>query len=434
MEPDKMTIAELRQYAKSLGVDLTGLKKKADILAAIKTATAEDEVAEAEIIESAEEETGITVLCTPGIVKANFGEANAKLDEMLSLYEGWEPSADNPNDVEQCKLHRRYLNGIANKLETRRKEIKRAVMAPYDSFEIEYKTLLAKIKDVSGRLSEVEGEAEQRRKDEKSSLLREEYESFAGSLAELVPYEKIEEPKWLNKSVPFEKACDEMAEKVYRISEALEMLQAANLAYYEHAKLIYLDTLNYEEAIKANHRLEQAAQREVMMEQAKQGYEVRPPVPIPAAPSADYYDGYISTDYIPEPKPETAPLSPSQDFKSFDPMTCEPEHRAVCPEPIPHTPEPQQNQTCDEIAQLLSVYPESKLQNVLEALKASQSEQVELMKPYVMIIQQATVKQLQAVGKFCGLVGVTGVFKCGTLHQVAQAERQTREPLLQMGA
>lgn len=392
MEPDKMTIAELRQYAKSLGVDLTGLKKKADILAAIKTATAEDEVAEAEIIESAEEETGITVLCTPGIVKANFDEANAKLDEMLSLYEGWEPSADNPNDVEQCKLHRRYLNGIANKLETRRKEIKRAVMAPYDSFEIEYKTLLAKIKDVSGRLSEVEGEAEQRRKDEKSSRLREEYESFAGALAEAIPYSKIEDPKWLNKTVSFQKACDELEEKVYSISEALEMLQAANLPYYEHARLVYLDTLNYQEAMQANHRLEQAAQREAMMEQAKQGYE--PPAPIPLPPSP-----------------------PSQEFEPFDPMTCEPEHRAVCPEPIPQTtPEPPQNQTCDEIARLLSVYPESKLQNVLEALKTSQKETIEPMEPYVMVINEASVSQLRAVGKLCGLIGVTGVFKKGTVE------------------
>lgn len=41
-EPDKRTVPELRAIAESQGVDLTGLKKKPDIIAALEAAAAAD--------------------------------------------------------------------------------------------------------------------------------------------------------------------------------------------------------------------------------------------------------------------------------------------------------------------------------------------------------------------------------------------------------
>ena len=38
--------------------------------------------------------------------------------------------------------------------------------------------------------------------------------------------------------------------------------------------------------------------------------------------------------------------------------------------------------------------------------------------PCVMVIDSATVEQMQAIGRFAGSIGVTGVFKRGTLQQV----------------
>lgn len=38
--------------------------------------------------------------------------------------------------------------------------------------------------------------------------------------------------------------------------------------------------------------------------------------------------------------------------------------------------------------------------------------------PCVMVINSATVEQMKAIGQFCGSIGVTGVFKRGTLQQV----------------
>ena len=38
--------------------------------------------------------------------------------------------------------------------------------------------------------------------------------------------------------------------------------------------------------------------------------------------------------------------------------------------------------------------------------------------PCVMVIDSATTEQMQSIGRFAGSIGVSGVFKRGTLQQV----------------
>ena len=119
-------------------------------------------------------------------------------------------------------------------------------------------------------------------------------------------------------------------------------------------------------------------------------------------------------------------------------------------QPIPAPPEPMQpiaapqpmpvgdsGSVSQQIAAILATYPESKQQNVLEALRASQQPTTQPVKPYVMIIDGATVEQCKAIGKLCGLVGVTGTFKQGALQEVAQRvaqEEASQRQVFQYGA
>lgn len=47
----------------------------------------------------------------------------------------------------------------------------------------------------------------------------------------------------------------------------------------------------------------------------------------------------------------------------------------------------------------------------------------DIPKPRVMVIQSATVEQMQRIGKYCGSIGVTGTVKTGTLNDVYLKER-----------
>ena len=101
------------------------------------------------------------------------------------------------------------------------------------------------------------------------------------------------------------------------------------------------------------------------------------------------------------------------------------------------TPVAASGSVSQQIAEILATYPEAKQQNVLEALRASQQPINQAVKPYVMIIDGATVEQCKAIGKLCGLVGVTGTFKQGVLQEVAQRvaqEEAAQRQVFQYGA
>lgn len=421
MPLEKMSIVELREYAAENEISLKGLSKKADILAAIQAANEEvlafeeeePEVLEAEIIEE-QQTNDLAVTYTAGTLEANFAHLNEYVDSILAKYEDWEPSADSAEDLKLCANHRKYLNGLAKQIDEKRKFYKNEYLLPLNAFEADCNQVRDKIKAVANRLNDVEKQADEARKERKREDLKSYYEGYAGVLADVVPYERIEDSKWLNKQPVLEKARLELEAKVNKVASDWETLKSQDLGgYYQQAEVAFFNTLDLGAAISYAKKLKDDAAKIANMKAELDAYNEAPevyepaPIPLPSSP-------------------------PSQEFEPFDPMTCEPEHRAVYPEPIPQTtPEPPQNQTCDAIAQLLSVYPESKLQNVLEALKTSQKETIEPMEPYVMVINEASVSQLRAVGKLCGLIGVTGVFKRGTLQQAASAAYM--QPL-QMGA
>lgn len=407
LEPNIMTVANLRAYAQEHGIDLGTAKKKADIVAAIEAAekqTSEPEVVEAEIIE--EEPAGLSVSCTAGTLQANFSALNAYADSILAQFEGWEPSAENIEDVKQCATYRKYLNGLANQVDEKRKFYKNEYLLPLNIFEAECNKVRDKFKAVSNRLNEVEKQADQARKDLKREALAEHYGNYAGLLVDVVPYDRLEDPKWLNKSPVLEKAKLELEAKVDKVAQDWETLKSLGLEYFEQAEVVFFNTLSLGEATSYAAKLKEDAARITAMKAEIDEYHEEPE---------------------PEPIPPVQPINQSvniaqADFESFDSMTYEPEHRAVCPpQPVP-VPPPAPAPVAplsQQIAQALSVYPESLQANVLEALKESQKITNSPMKPYVMIIDAATVEQLKVIGKFCGLVGVTGAFKGGTLSEVA---------------
>ena len=57
------------------------------------------------------------------------------VDGILEDYADWEPSADNAEDVKQCDREKKYLNGLASQLDTRRKAVKSEYLKPLDAFE-----------------------------------------------------------------------------------------------------------------------------------------------------------------------------------------------------------------------------------------------------------------------------------------------------------
>lgn len=390
MNYENMTVAQLRAEAKERGIDAKGMKK-ADLVAALSDSPIE---VDAEVIE--EDEQDLSVHTLPGQISANFDALEAHVDTILKDYEGWQPSADSAEDVRACADARKYLNGLAKQIDERRKAVKNEYLRPLNAFEGRSNAIRDKIKSAVARIQAVEKEADEARKREKENALREHYQEVAGLLADVVPYEAIADPKWLNKSPHVESCKKELEDRCRKVAKDWDALKAQDLGDFgEQAELRFFQSLDLGEAIAWAHKLSEDKKRLDAMKSELSSYQQE---------DEQQPCDYQPAEAVSAPQPVAAPVP-------------------VQPAPIP-VPQPAQVTVEPsmgwQIANELESFDPALQSKVLEAVRLAKATPANAPVPCVMVIDSATTEQMQAVGKLCGLVGVTGVFKRGTLAEVCQ--------------
>lgn len=316
---------------------------------------------EAEVIE----DKGLTVSFTPAAIDANFDALDARVEELIAGYAEARYDLTDSDEIKQAKRDRTYLNGIAKEIDERRKAVKREYMRPLDDFEARANAITAKVKKASANIKEQLDEAEERRKDRAYAILKEYYEDLAGMLAPVVPYERIHDEKWLNKTFGEMKAKAAIDEKVAKVATDWETLQAQRetLPRYEVAEREFFSTLDLGAALNAAREAQEADERIAGMraEMAEYGNDEMPPDTEP--------------ETMPEPVPEPAPAP------------------QAAPAPAPQAAAP--------VAVPGGRYV-----------------------PCVMVIQAASIEQMQQIGRFCGSLSprVTGKFVTGTLEEAYMKE------------
>lgn len=98
-------------------------------------------------------------------------------------------------------------------------------------------------------------EAEEWGRNDRRQLFEKYYTDNYGLLVEVVPFERILDDKWLNKTYKVDptKEIDEIANKV---ADAWASLKNLNLANYEQAEVVFFRTLDLGMAVAENDRLE----------------------------------------------------------------------------------------------------------------------------------------------------------------------------------
>ena len=322
---------------------------------------------EAEIIDGAEDQqkAELSVTNKPGSIEANFDALEEYVDGILAEYKDWEPSADSAEDVKQCDREKKNLNGLAAQLDTRRKAVKSEYLKPLDAFEARANSIRDKIKATAKRLDDVKKQADQAEKDAKYSALEAHYCEFAELLAPVVPYARLHDPKWLNKRPTLPQAIKELDAKVEKVANDWDSLKKRNLEFHDAAEAFFFEHLDlgaactYNDKLVEDHRRIEELKREMAQEEeAREDAPTQEQQPTPA----------------PTPIPAPVPVSAPQPAPA-PVVACAPQPMpAPMPEPVP---------------------PDAG--------------------PYVMIINLATLDQIQQIGRFSGSIGVTGVFKRGTL-------------------
>lgn len=319
--------------------------------------TSEAENVVAEVIEE-QDASSLTVAYKPSVIEANFDALEAHVRKTVEAYDGATYDLTKKGNIAEAKHDRSYLNGLKKEINERRKAVKREYSKPLDAFEKRCKQITAIIDEAADNIKAQLDQAEQTRKDALYSRLQQHYEEFAGLLAPVVPYERLHEPQWLNKTFGEIKAQQALEAKVSDVARDWETLKAQQEAmpHYADAEREFFRTLDLGAALNAA-RLADEEDRRIAELKAAMAPE---PEPEPASE--------------PEPEPIAAPEP--------EPMPAP----APMPAPMPApTPAP-----------------------VAEPLEA-----------WTVEVPSATRSQMQALASLLKAQGITGSIRRGTPAQVA---------------
>lgn len=325
----------------------------------------EPQQVEAEVIEA--EATTLEVTYTEATIASNMDALEAHVKKVVADYEGATYDLTSAQAIKEAKHDRSYLNGIKKEIDERRKAVKREYNKPLDAFERRCKQITAIIDESTDAIKAQLDEAEQTRKDALYSRLQQHYEEFAGLLAPVVPYERLHEPQWLNKTFGEIKAQQALEAKVSKLAGDWETLksQFEGEPFYAEAERELFATLDLGAALTAARKAAEEAARIAELKAAME----------------------------PEPEPEAAPEPAGNWYPGGSPM------QEIGDEPIGPAP---------------IAAPVPAPAPVASPAPVSSGPAT----PCVMLIDSATTDQMQAIGRFCGSIGVSGVFKRGTLQQV----------------
>lgn len=320
----------------------------------------EPQQVEAEVIET--EATTLEVTYTEATIASNMDALEAHVKKVVADYNGATYDLTSAQAIKDAKHDRSYLNGIKKEIDERRKAVKREYSKPLDAFEKRCKQITAIIDESTDAIKAQLDEAEQARKDALYSRLQQHYEEFAGLLVPVVPYERLHEAQWLNKTFGEIKAQQALEAKVSDVARDWETLKAQQEAmpHYADAEREFFRTLDLGAALNAARLADEEDRRIAELKAA------------------------MAPDPEPEPDPEPKPIA-------------EPEPVAA-PEPEP-MPAP---------APIPAPVPAPMPAPVAEPLEA-----------WTVEVPSATRSQMQALASLLKAQGITGSIRRGTPAQVA---------------
>lgn len=194
-----------------------------------------------------------------GVLETNIEQlevyVNSKLEEYKpELYKG---------DADSAKKDRAELNNSKKFLSQARINLMKELMKPYSDFESRCKTLEKKIDSVSSQLDEIvkgkENEEKQKKKDFVCDI-------WASKNFDLVPLEKVFNPKWLNKTAKEKDISDEMDSIIKKVYSDLKIIERCG-EDSETLKAHYLISLDLEETLAYGEELKET--RRLAEEEAK---------------------------------------------------------------------------------------------------------------------------------------------------------------------
>lgn len=220
-----------------------------------KTETVEAEVVETAVVPAGKMEFRLINPTEDGFLRRiqwNKEELEAAVRAKIAGYENVVYTEEN---IKAAKNDRAELNKLIKAIEERRKQVKNIINEPYAVFEAELKEITALINEPVALIDQQVKAFEEKQKEEKKAAIKATYDENIGDLAEVLPFEKIFDSRYLNQTYKLATAQKEIVDKIDTVKTDLETIDSLDSKYKLNAKDVYIKTMDLSKALAENKRL-----------------------------------------------------------------------------------------------------------------------------------------------------------------------------------
>jgi hypothetical protein len=238
----------------------------------------------------------------PAPIKWNFETLKTEIGNALKSYES---TTYDESSITLAKSDRAKLNSLKNGLNEEKKRIKNQLLEPYMPFENQIKQLMEMVDNASTGIDTQVKAFEDKKQQEKWDILKSAWETIAGDWVNLIPLEKVVNPKWANSGESLKSLQAELKLKCEEIDKSTLTISKFNGEFYDQCFDKYIQTLDLNVALAENTRLEEQKKQRLEMEARKQEQKqqvVQQPQTVTVA--------------------KTEPVDPWKELQSFDMRIC----------------------------------------------------------------------------------------------------------------
>ena len=215
----------------------------------------------------------------------NKDEVQQNLDEMLEAYKGRVYTSES---IKRAKEDRAKVNSWDKQLGAAVTAAKKLYMKPLEDFQQSIKEMQGQCKEISGAIDAQVKAVENAEKEEKASTLKLIYRDNIGELEPLIPFERLLDSHWLNKTFELSEAKKALCQSIENIRSDLDFIRETCGEDVEPCTTEYLRNLSTNEAVREHNRREKSRQAQREAEAAREAAErARAAAPVIVPPTAE---------------------------------------------------------------------------------------------------------------------------------------------------
>lgn len=166
------------------------------------------------------------------------------------------------SEIKEAKIDRANLNKFIVALESKRKEVKKKCLEPYERFEKQMKEIIAIVKEPIALIDKQIKEVEEIKHTERKAKILEYFEQNIKELKGILSFEKVFKPSYLNTGRSLKSIEEEIKETIEQVVKDIETIESLSTKYELQVKDYYIRTLDLSMALRENTRLLQLEERE----------------------------------------------------------------------------------------------------------------------------------------------------------------------------